>query len=66
MYRAIPEVNRAIASKQLTEAKKLLRARLRDIKEGRSKIDNTLPSAMQHPIVKLKKEQMIEGKQKHR
>jgi len=59
MDRAIPEINRPIAQKQLYEAKRAFRARLKEVKGA---IDNSLPCSMQHPIVKLKKEQMIEGK----
>jgi len=32
---------------------------LRDVKPS---VDNSLPNSMYHPIVKAKKEQMIEGK----
>jgi hypothetical protein len=37
----------------LFEAKRALKARLREIKGN---VDNSVPSAMLHPIVKLKKE----------
>ena len=59
MDRAIPEINRPIAQKQLYEAKRAFKSRLR---EAKGFVDNAMPNAMMHPIVKLKKEQMIEGK----
>ena len=34
------------------------------VRSAKGVVDNALPSAMYHPIVKHKKEQMIEGKWK--
>ena len=53
MDRAIPEINRPIAQKQLYEAKRAFKARLKEVKGS---LDNNMPTAMMHPIVKLKKE----------
>jgi hypothetical protein len=53
MDRAIPEFNRPIADRQKVEAKRQLRDRLKQVKPG---VDNSLPTSMMHPIVKLKKE----------
>ena len=59
MYNAIPEINRHTASR--TRQENLYKHR-RTVKEVKPSIDNALPTSMYHPIVKAKKEQMIEGK----
>ena len=59
MDRAIPEINRHCAHRIRLEN----HARHRmSVREQKPVIDNGLPKSMYHPIVKLKKEQMIEGK----
>ena len=59
MYSAIPEINRHTASRTRQENLVKHKHALREMKPS---IDNSLPSSMYHPIVKAKKEQMIEGK----
>ena len=59
MYSAIPEINRHTASRTRQEHLVKHKQTLREMKPS---IDNSLPNSMYHPIVKAKKEQMIEGK----
>lgn len=59
MDRAIPEINRHTAERIRHQSRQKHKAMLRNIK---SSVDNGLPESMYHPIVKAKKEQMIEGK----
>ena len=59
MDRAIPEINRHIMSRMRLENKRKHKSSLRSVKPS---VDNALPDSMYHPIVKAKKEQMIEGK----
>ena len=59
MYSAIPEINRHTATRTRQENLQKHRQNLREVKPS---IDNALPNSMYHPIVKAKKEQMIEGK----
>ena len=58
MDRAIPEINRHVAHRIRLENHAKHRQSVRGQKPV---IDNSLPQSMYHPIVKLKKEQMIEG-----
>lgn len=59
MDRAIPEVNRQIAKKELQNSKRIHKMKLQAAVPA---VDNSLPSALLHPIIKAKKEQMVEGK----
>ena len=59
MDRAIPEINRHIAARMRQDSRSKHKAMLRNVKPS---VDNSLPESMFHPIVKAKKEQMIEGK----
>ncbi len=59
MDRAIPEVNRHIMQRMRQENRQKHKMNLRATKPT---VDNALPESMYHPIVKAKKEQMIEGK----
>lgn len=59
MDRAIPEINRHIAQRMRQEHRMKHKASLRAVKAS---VDNSLPESMFHPIVKAKKEQMIEGR----
>ena len=59
MDRAIPEINRHTAARVRQEQRYKHKEMLRTIK---GRVDNSLPESMYHPIVKHKKEQMIEGK----
>jgi hypothetical protein len=59
MYRAIPEVNRLTHARQV---KANQRVHHRQVKSVQPIIDNNKPSSMGYPIIKLKKEQQIEGK----
>ena len=59
MYNAIPEINRHTASR--TRQDNLFKHKVA-IRSMKPSIDNSLPTSMYHPIVKAKKEQMIEGK----
>ena len=59
MYNAIPEINRHTATR--TRQDNLFRHKVA-IRHMKPSIDNSLPNSMYHPIVKAKKEQMIEGK----
>ena len=59
MDRAIPEINRHIVDRMRKEHRMRHKQSLRMVKPV---VDNSLPEAMYHPIVKSKKEQMIEGK----
>jgi len=57
MDRSIPEINRHIVERIRSEMRIKHKASLRSVKPT---IDNALPGSMYHPIVKAKKEQMIE------
>ena len=59
MDRSIPEINRHIMHRMRQENRHKHKEQLRNIKPV---VDNALPESMYHPIVKAKKEQMIEGK----
>ena len=59
MYNAIPEINRHTATR--TRQDNLFKHKVA-IRAMKPAIDNSLPTSMYHPIVKAKKEQMIEGK----
>ena len=59
MDRAIPEINRHVAQRMRQESRQKHKETLRAVKPS---VDNALPESMFHPIVKAKKEQMIEGK----
>lgn len=59
MDKAIPEINRHIVDRMRQENRSKHKAMLRAVKPT---VDNALPESMYHPIVKAKKEQMIEGK----
>ena len=59
MDRAIPEINRHTAARIRQEHKYKHKDHVRNAK---GRVDNSLPESMYHPIVKHKKEQMIEGK----
>ena len=59
MDKAIPEINRHIMERMRQETRKKHKQNLRAVKPT---VDNALPESMYHPIVKAKKEQMIEGK----
>jgi hypothetical protein len=58
MDRAIPEFNRILNKKWQDQSKKAHRLR---ILETRPKVDNALPSSLMYPIIKNKKEQLLEG-----
>ena len=62
MDKAIPEINRHIMARMRLENKRKHKSSLRAVKPS---VDNALPDSMYHPIVKAKKEQMIEGKLIH-
>ena len=57
MDRAIPEINRVINKRQLQVAKRIHYKRINSVTR---QIDNKKPSALGYPIIKLKKEQLIE------
>lgn len=59
MDRGIPEINRHIVSRMRQASRTKHKASLKSVKPT---VDNALPESMYHPIVKAKKEQMIEGK----
>ena len=59
MDRAIPEINRHTVHRMRQENRAKHKDMLRNVKPS---VDNSLPNSMYHPIVKAKKEQMIEGK----
>ena len=59
MDRAIPEINRHTAERIRMENRMIHKTNLKEIKPS---VNNSLPASMFHPIVKAKKEQMIEGK----
>ena len=63
MDRAIPEINRHTMHRMRQESRQKHKEMLRNVKPS---VDNSLPSSMYHPIVKAKKEQMIEGKRQMR
>ena len=59
MDRALPEFNTILHKKWNAERK---RQHKRGLLESRPLVDNGLPTAYKHPIVKSKKEMIIEGK----
>ena len=59
MDRAIPEVSKLIAKRQLLLAKQKEKERLRSVQKL---VDNGLPISYSYPINKRNKEQQIEGK----
>jgi hypothetical protein len=59
MDRALTEYNTVLHQKWITENKKLHKKGVRD---QSSRVDNKLPEACKYPIVKSKKELIIEGK----
>lgn len=59
MDKAIPEINRHTMARMRSENRMKHKASLRSVKPT---VNNSLPESMYHPIVKAKKEQMIEGK----
>jgi len=59
MDRALPEFNTILHKKWNLERK---RQHKRGLQESRPLVDNAMPSAYNYPIVKSKKEMIIEGK----
>lgn len=59
MDRALPEFNTILHKKWISETKRLNKKKLQ---AATSRVDNSLPSAYKYPIVKTKKEMMLEGK----
>ena len=59
MDRALPEFNTVLHKKWIQETKRLNKKKLQ---ETSSRVDNSLPNAYKYPIVKTKKEMLIEGK----
>jgi hypothetical protein len=59
MDRALPEFNTVLHKKWIQETKRLNKKKLQ---ETSSRVDNALPNAYKYPIVKTKKEMLIEGK----
>ena len=59
MYNSIPEMNRHTMQRMRQDHKHKHKDMIRNMKPS---VDNSLPNSMFHPIVKAKKEQMIEGK----
>ena len=59
MDRALPEFNTILHKKWNAERKRLHK---RGVLESRPLVDNSIPDAYKHPIVKSKKEMIIEGK----
>jgi len=60
MDRALPEFNTILHKKWNLEKKRIHKRRL---VESQPRVDNNVPSAYRYPIVKSKKEMIIEGKQ---
>lgn len=58
MDRAIPEVNKYVAKRQLSLVKALHKDKLKSMQKL---VDNKLPTSYYFPINKKNKEQMIEG-----
>jgi hypothetical protein len=58
MDRALPEYNKILHKKWQTYSKRIHKQR---ITETRPAIDNNEPSSFKYPIIKLKKEQILEG-----
>lgn len=59
MDRAIPEINRHIVHRMRKDHQVRHKSTLRSV---RSTVDNGMPEALYHPIVKAKPNMMIEGK----
>jgi len=59
MDRALPESNSILHKKWITENKKIHK---RKVLTSTKLIDNELPSSLKYPLVKTKKELLIEGK----
>ena len=58
MDRALPEFNKIINKKWMQQNKKLHKQK---ISETRPIVDNNLPTSCRYPIIKSKKEQLLEG-----
>ena len=58
MDRALPEFNRILHKKWMDQNKRIYKQRLN---ESKPLIDNNEPSAVRYPLIKLKKEQLLEG-----
>ena len=58
MDRALPEFNRVLNKKWNAQNRRIHKQKLNDSK---SQIDNNLPSSFWYPIIKSKKEQILEG-----
>jgi hypothetical protein len=58
MDRALPEFNRVLHKKWLAQNKRMHRMKLGDSKPV---IDNTTPNSFRYPLIKTKKEQLLEG-----
>lgn len=58
MDRALPEFNTILHKKWIQETKRMNKKKL---ESTTSRVDNGLPSAYRYPIVKTKKEMLIEG-----
>ena len=59
MDRALPEYNTILHKKWIAENKRMHKKKVQTMTK---QIDNNLPSAMKYPIIKSKKELIIEGK----
>ena len=59
MDRALPEFNRVLHKKWMAQSKRLHKQKLY---ESKPIIDMGEPSSLRYPIIKLKKEQLLEGK----
>eukprot|EP00347_Sterkiella_histriomuscorum_P013852 403363119 len=57
MDRALPEFNRVLHQKWLKQSKRLHRQKLG---ESKPVVDNSLPGSFRYPIIKTKKEQLLE------
>lgn len=62
MDRALPEYNRILHKKWQTYSKRVHKQKLY---ESRPAVDNNEPSSFKYPIIKLKKEQILEGNPCH-
>ena len=59
MDRALPEFNRVLHKKWLASNKRMHKSKIGD---SRPVVDNTMPSSFRYPLIKTKKEQLLEGK----
>ena len=62
MDRALPEFNRIVNKKWQQRNRRLHRQKLI---ESKPLVDNTEPSSLRYPLIKNKKEQLLEGISKH-